>query len=472
MEIIWAKKALTSQGWQCDVCVVAGDSGQILSVEIDYPPNQNNIAEKNALSQNCKSSNVGILLSAPVNLHSHAFQRAMAGMSEYRRPVGENGQDNFWTWRNLMFRFVDNLTPDDIVSIAALLQMEMLEAGFSTVCEFHYLHHQPGGKPYDNIAQMADSIAQAAAQTGIGLTLLPVLYQHGGCDRRPLTTGQSRFGNTVDEFAQLFEASTKSISGLGKDATMGVAPHSLRAVSRDGLKMATNLARDQPLHMHIAEQIAEIEEIQSHWGQRPVEWLFDNYDVDQRWCLIHATHMNEDETAALVRSGAIAGLCPITESSLGDGIFNGIQYIGEGGGFGVGSDSNILISLSQELRTLEYSQRLRHRTRSVLATSGFSTGRILFDGAVAGGAQATARKTGRIEPGYFADFVALNDQATDLYAKDGDMILDSFIFAAGDKTITDVWSAGRHMVREGQHINRREIIADYKKTFASLKERI
>ncbi|MCP4072683.1 MAG: formimidoylglutamate deiminase, partial [Hyphomicrobiales bacterium] len=408
MEIIWAKKALTANGWQSDTRITINDDGHIGLVEANCLP---------------EGKKVGILLASPVNLHSHAFQRAMAGMSEQRGPVGSNGHDNFWTWRNLMFRFVDQLAPEDIVAIAAFLQMEMLESGFAAVCEFHYLHHQPGGEPYGNIGQMADAIIEAAARSGIGLTLLPVLYQQGGCDGRALTTGQSRFGNSPERFADLYAAAKKSISTLGNDALTGVAPHSLRAVSQDGLDVAIGLDPGQPIHIHIAEQTGEVEELKSCWGKRPVEWLLDNHDVDQRWCLVHSTHMTDQETIELARTGAVAGLCPITESSLGDGIFNGEQYVSHAGRFGIGSDSNIHISLSQELRTFEYSQRLRDRTRAVLATPQISTGRRLFDGALIGGSLAAGRNSGSIETGKLADLIALDDEAADLYLKENDMIL-------------------------------------------------
>ena len=457
MEIIWANKALTSDGWQSDVRLTIGDDGHIHSVEPGSP---------------AEGKRVGVMLASPVNLHSHAFQRAMAGMSEQRGPVGPNDHDNFWTWRHLMFRFVDQLTPEDNCAIAAFLQMEMLEAGFAAVCEFHYLHHQRAGKPYANVAQMGDSIIEASSNSGIGLTLLPVLYEHGGCDGRSLTTGQSRFGNSPEAFARLYEASKKSIGQLAKDASIGVAPHSLRAVSQTGLESAIALDPTQPLHMHIAEQVAEIEEIIAHWGKRPVEWLLEHHEVDERWCLIHSTHLTEEETVGLAKSGAVAGLCPITESSLGDGIFNGEKFLAHGGRFGIGSDSNIYISLSQELRTFEYSQRLRHLTRAVLATPQKSTGRRIFDCAVQGGAQAADRNSGAIEQGKLADLVALDDETTDLYLKDGDMILDSYIFASDDQCISDVWSAGRHMVRDGRHIARDQITSAYKQTMASLKDRI
>ncbi len=347
MQTIWAEQALTSQGWQSDVCISVDDRGVIISVEPGSPP---------------QGAKTGILLPSPINLHSHSFQRAMAGLSEHRGPMGS---DNFWTWRNLMYRFVGQLNPDDMAAISAFVQMEMLEAGFAGICEFHYVHHQPDGTPYNNIAEMSDAIIEAADQSGIGLTLLPVLYQFGGCDERPLGDGQRRFGNTPEQFGQLFDTARSTIARIGNHSNIGVAPHSLRAVSPEALEFATKLAPDKPIHMHLAEQVGEVEEVRSARGRRPVEWLYENHEVNERWCLIHLTQMNEQETAAVAKSGAVAGLCPLTESSLGDGTFNGRDFIGQEGFFGIGSDSNIQISLAEELRTLEYSQRLHHRQRAI-----------------------------------------------------------------------------------------------------------
>jgi formimidoylglutamate deiminase len=451
---IWAKTALTPQGWQSGVLVTVGDDGHIASVAANAPP---------------QGMRVGVLLPAPVNLHSHAFQRAMAGMTERRGP---DRQDNFWTWRHLMFRFLDQLGPDDVEAIAAFVQMEMLEAGYAAVAEFHYLHHQPGGAPYASLAELSTRIASAAAETGIGLTLLPVLYEHGGCDGRPLGQGQVRFGNDPERFAKLFEGAEATLSHLPADTRIGVAPHSLRAVSQGGLSFAVHLAGDRPIHMHLAEQQAEVEEVTGAWGQRPVEWLLAHHDVGRDWCLIHATQMQPHETEALAATGAVAGLCPITESSLGDGIFDGARYFGSGGRFGVGSDSNIAITLTGELRTLEYSQRLRDRARAVLATPDASTGRVLFDGAVAGGAQAAGRMSGAIEAGRLADLLALDADAVDLLGREGDAILDSWIFAGDARIVTDVWAAGRHVVAHGQHRSRSAIEARYRKTILSLKERL
>ena len=449
---LWAETALLPEGWADAVRIdIAG--GRIVALQPGAAP---------------AGGRFGCLLPAPVNLHSHAFQRAMAGMTERR---GGSGSDSFWTWRSLMYRFLDHLTPDDVQAIAAFVQMEMLEAGYGAVAEFHYLHHQPGGAAYANSAELSARIVAAADQSGIGLTLLPVLYQQGGCDGRALTAGQARFGNDPDRFARLWQGAAAALRSLPGDAVIGVAPHSLRAVSREGLVMATDLAPKAPIHLHLAEQLAEVEELKASYGARPTEWLLANAPVDDRWCLIHATQMEPAETIALARTGAVAGLCPITEANLGDGIFDGARYLAAGGRFGVGSDSNVRISLSEELRLLEYSQRLRDRGRAVLATAERSTGRVLFEGAVQGGAQAGGR-SGALAVGGLADILALDTGATDLIGVTGDGLLDTFVFAGDDQMISDVWSAGRHMVQGGAHVARDAITARYRAAMAGLRGRL
>ncbi|MBI1386701.1 MAG: formimidoylglutamate deiminase [Rhizobiales bacterium] len=459
MTTIWAEQALTPEGWRPDVRVEIGDDGRIEKVTPSSP----------SRARRGKTTRVGILLPAPTNLHSHAFQRAMAGLTERRGP---DPRDTFWTWRRLMFRFLDQLTPDQIEAITAFVQMEMLEAGYAASVEFHYLHHQPGGRPYDDLAELSGRIVAAADQTGIGLTLLPVLYEHGGCDGRPLGPGQVRFGNDAERFARLLEGAGKALARLPADARIGVAPHSLRAVSRESLAIAVGLQPSAPLHMHVAEQVAEVEEIVASWGARPAEWLFANHDIGTRWCFIHATQMKPFETRALARSGAVAGLCPITESSLGDGIFDGVNFLAAGGTFGVGSDSNIRIALAEELRTLEYSQRLRDKGRAMLATPEASTGRVLYEGVCRGGARAAARDSGVLAPGNYADLLALDAKAVDLEGKRGDTLLDSYIFAGDDRMVADVWSAGRHVVVAGRHIARDAIIARYRAAVATLTSAI
>ncbi|HET9068831.1 MAG TPA: formimidoylglutamate deiminase, partial [Amaricoccus sp.] len=412
---------------------------------------------------------VGLLLPALANVHSHAFQRAMAGLSEARGP---HPRDTFWTWRQIMFRFLDHLTPDDVEAIAALVQMEMLEAGYATNVEFHYLHHRPGGAPYDNLAEMAERIAAAAKLTGIGLTLLPVHYQFGGLDRRPLGAGQQRFGTDPDGFVRLLDASEAALGGLPADAGLGVAPHSLRAVSPDGLALCAGLRPGRPLHMHLAEQVPEVEEVEAATGRRPVEWLLDHHAPDRRWTLIHLTHMTEDETRRLAATGAAAGLCPITESSLGDGIFNGTVWKEAGGRLGFGSDSNIRIALGEEMRTLEYSQRLRDRARAILAEPGRSTGRVLYEAGLEGGATAAGRETGAIRAGLWADLCAVSRANPVMAGREGDAMLDSLIFAGGDRLVREVWAAGRHVVQGGRHVAREGIVADYLACIAGLERRM
>ena len=390
----------------------------------------------------------------------------MSGLTEMRGP---DPVDSFWTWRKLMYRFLDQLNPDHIEAIASLVFMEMLEAGFAGVAEFHYLHHDKNGQAYNNIAEMSQRIIAAAQKTGIGLTLLPVLYQYGGCDLRPLEGGQKRFHNTFVQYSKIFEKAKATIFASHEDYSIGVAPHSLRAVNPEGLDYVQKLNPNGPIHMHLAEQIAEVEEVKTFLHARPTEWLLDNHEVDHRWCLIHCTQMNATETKQLSQTGAVAGLCPITESNLGDGIFNGNDYLTAGGDIGIGSDSNIHISLFEELKTLEYSQRLRDRSRAVLSTSERSTGRLLFENVVQGGAQAASRNSGAIEIGMNADLIGLDTDNQFLCHRSGDTLLDSLIFGGnGQSCITDVWSAGRHVVKAGRHFQREQIVKNFGDVFAKL----
>lgn len=458
MRIIQASQALLPEGWATDVKVCLSDDGHIAFVQ--------RADEARDPYQQQIDARVGILLPAPVNLHSHAFQRAMAGLSERRGP---DPSDSFWTWRKLMYRFLDRLKPDDVEAIAAFVQMEMLEAGYATNVEFHYLHHQSNGAEYDNPAELATRIAAATQQSGIGLTLLPVHYQYGGCDQRELGDGQRRFGTDLAGFSRLWTHAKQELHHLPADSVIGVAPHSLRAVAPDALPELLAIAPDAPFHMHLAEQLAEVVEVENAWGARPVEWLLQNTEVDERWCLIHCTQMLEHETTGLALTGAVAGLCPITESSLGDGIFDGVNYLNQNGRIGIGSDSNIRISLSEELRTLDYSQRLRDNSRAALATACQSTGRRIYEEVVRGGAQAAGRQSGRIEAGQWADLMALNDEHPDLEGLTGDTLLDTYIFAGDDSMVRDVWSAGRHLVTAGQHKQRDAIVQRYRTVMKSLR---
>jgi formimidoylglutamate deiminase len=408
----------------------------------------------------------GIALPGLANLHSHAFQRGLAGLAE-RRGLGV---DSFWTWREVMYRFLDRMTPADVEAITAQAYAEMLEGGFTRVGEFHYLHHDPTGARYDNRAEMAERVAAAAAETGIGLTLLPCFYAHSDFGGAPPAPGQRRFINDLDGFDYLMESSRSIIAGLAQ-AILGVAPHSLRAVSGAELDALVAAHPDGPVHIHVAEQTAEVDGCERATGCRPVQWLLDHQPVDARWCLIHATHMLPSEIEALAATGAVAGLCPVTEASLGDGVFPAAAFSHAGGRFGIGTDSNIQIDVAAELRQLEYAQRLQSRSRNVLAcASDTSTGRSLFNQALRGGAQALGASPMGLMPGGPADIVTLNADHPSLAGRCGDALLDSWIFAAARSCVDGVWRAGRPVVRNGRHVEAARIGVRYAKCVRRLAD--
>lgn len=419
-------------GWARDVRVSIA-AGLITAIEIGATPHDGD-------------ERVGCGLPGLPNLHSHAFQRGMAGLAERRGPTG----DSFWTWRELMYRFVERIDPDDLQAIAALAYIEMLEGGFTRVGEFHYLHNDRSGHPFADIAKMSAAIAAAADESGIGLTLLPVLYSHAGFGAQPPREDQRRFIQTIDGFARLLEGADCAVKGLN-DAIVGVAPHSLRAVTPEQLAAVQVLAGSRPIHIHIAEQVREVDDCLAWSGKRPVEWLLDHAEVDDRWCLVHATHMTEAETIAMARRGAVAGLCPITEANLGDGLFPAQTFLDAGGRYGVGSDSNVLIDATEELRLLEYGQRLTARGRNMLARgAGRSTGAAVYSTALQGGAMALGIEGG-ISVGRPADIVSLDLSHPALLHRDGDAITDSYLFAAGRSAIDCVWRYGEKLVSGGRH---------------------
>jgi formiminoglutamate deiminase len=448
MTTIFAEQALLPAGWQDNTRIVT-DGGRIVSVE-------------QAASPAPGDEHHAIVLPGMPNLHSHAFQRGMAGLAETRGPSA----DSFWSWREVMYRFALAITPEQAEAVAAQLYVEMLEAGFSRVGEFHYLHHDLDGRPYANIAEMAERIAAAASATGIGLTLLPVFYAHSGFGGAAPADGQRRFVNDLDGFAALLEGCRAAVKDM-PGAVVGVAPHSLRAVTPESLNEVIARAGEWPIHIHIAEQVKEIEDCIAWSGARPVEWLLANAEVDRRWCLIHATHMIDAETIAMAKSGAVAGLCPITEANLGDGAFSAALFVEHGGRFGVGSDSNVLIGVVDELRQLEYSQRIFHRARNVLAEPGQSNGRNLFTRAVVGGNQALSRAESGIAPGAAADFVSLDATHPTLAGKSGDAILDAWIFANG-AAVDCVWVNGERVVSQGRHFARDAIAEKFKTAMIEL----
>ncbi|PKA43376.1 formimidoylglutamate deiminase (plasmid) [Rhizobium sullae] len=441
MTTLHAATALLPAGWRSDVRLSL-EGGRIAKIEA-------------GAKAEASDERHHLLIPAMPNLHSHAFQRAMAGLGEVRGPAN----DSFWSWRTVMYRFALSMTPEHVEAVAAQLYMEMLEAGFSRVGEFHYLHHDKDGSPYANIAELAERIGAASKTAGISLTLLPVFYAHSGFGGAAPVEGQRRFINSLESFGKLMErarAVTQKLEG-GK---LGMAPHSLRAVTPDEMATLLPLAEGGPIHIHVAEQVREVDDCIAWSGARPVEWLLEHAPVDRRWCLIHATHMTDDETRRMAKSGAIAGLCPITEANLGDGTFQAPLFLEEGGRYGVGSDSNVQISLPGELRQFEYSERLALRARNVIAKSGSSTGRALLDNALAGGSAALDAAGGLAE-GNYADIVAL-DCGTVPYLTD-DHILDHWIFAGG-VAVDCVWALGRKQVEAGRHrqreaINRRFLAA-------------
>ncbi len=454
MKKYWAKHALTEDGWKESVLLTVANSGNIVDLSAGSPP---------------EGTRCSVLLPAPPNLHSHCFQRVMAGLTESR---SQAVHDDFWTWRRTMYKLLEHLTPDDVETIAAQAQMEMLEAGFASVAEFHYLHHGAGGQRHDNPAEMSLRIVSAAANTGIGLTLLPVMYKHSGMECAPLEGAQLRFGCDTEEFAELMATAQKATNQAAPDFRTGCAAHSMRALPLAEIAAMHSTHAGMPLHIHAAEQVAEVESVVETTSRRPVEWLLENACTDSNWCLIHCTHMTSPETKGLARSGAVAGLCPITEANLGDGIFNGKEYVRAGGHYGVGTDSNVRISLTGELRTLEYSQRLRHQSRSVLAINRASPARDMLEGVCQGGAMACGRNCGGLAVGKLADLIELDDESMELSGLDGDRLLDSWVFASTGNQVKNVWSAGRHVVRYGRHIRRDAIAGNYLKVQDRLRKSV
>jgi formimidoylglutamate deiminase len=401
------------------------------------------------------------------NLHSHAFQRAMAGLAERQT----NPEDSFWTWRETMYAFAGRIGPDELKAIASQLYVEMLEAGYTQVCEFHYLHHRPDAQPYADAATMSLALIEAARETGIGLTLLPTLYQTGGFDGRPLGERQRRFGHATDAYLRLVER----LRGL-EDATLrvGVALHSLRAVPADALAavLGSGLVDAAPIHIHIAEQIGEVQDCLALRNARPVEWLLDHAPVDARWTLVHATHLTDEETTRLAATGAIAGLCPTTEANLGDGLFPLKAYLDAGGVFGIGSDSHISVSPIEELRWLEYGQRLATRHRNIaVSSSSSSVGETLWGDALYGGALSAGLAIGAIAGGdesTRADLVVLDDAAPQLAGRSAEHLIDTLIFSGNRNLVRDVMVNGRWCVRDGRHVDRERIAQRYRETVEQL----
>ena len=453
----FAESALLPEGWARDVALVVDDEGWLLE------------ARAGAAAEGAERL-AGPVLPGMPNLHSHAFQRAMAGLAERAGP----GEDSFWTWRQVMYGFVGRLEPEQVEAIAAQLYVEMLKAGYTAVAEFHYLHHDRDGRAYADPAEMSRRIAAAAAASGIGLTLLPVLYGFGGFGGAPAGEGQRRFLNAPEALLGIVEAAGRGDGGPPGQSRVGLALHSLRAVTPESLRAAvegvTALDPDAPIHVHIAEQVKEVEDCLAWCGRRPVEWLLEQAAPDRRWCLVHATHMTEAETAALAASGAVAGLCPTTEANLGDGLFPAPAYGAAGGHFGIGSDSHISVSPIEELRWLEYGQRLVRRRRNLLSggPEAPSVGGWLWREALEGGAQACGRPIGRLAAGLRADLLVLDPDSPLLIGRDGDLLLDALIFSGNRAALRDVMVGGRWVVEDYRHRDEEAIAARFRAALAAL----
>ncbi|PKH15134.1 formimidoylglutamate deiminase [Pseudomonas fluorescens] len=435
MSAFFAERALLPDGWANDVRLEISADGRLTKVEA------------NATADGAERLRGPVLAGMP-NLHSHAFQRAMAGLAE----VAGNPNDSFWTWRDLMYRMVGKISPDQLQVIARQLYIEMLKAGYTSVAEFHYVHHDASGQPYADRTELSRQISQAAASSGIGLTLLPVLYTHSGFGGQAPSDGQRRFINSTEHYLDL-QARLQPILAAQPAQQLGLCFHSLRAVTPEQIKQVL-AASDKacPVHIHIAEQQKEVDDCLAWSGKRPLQWLYDHVDVNERWCLVHATHADPDEVTRMARSRAIAGLCLTTEANLGDGIFPAVDFLAQGGRMGIGSDSHVSLSVVEELRWLEYGQRLRDQRRNRLYRDNQPmVGRTLFDAALDGGAQALGQPIGRLEVGKRADWIVLDGNDPYMATASEDGILNRWLFAGGDRQVRDVLVNGQWVVRDGHH---------------------
>ncbi|WP_245156278.1 formimidoylglutamate deiminase [Agrilutibacter solisilvae] len=462
MKTAFADNAWLSDGWHRDVHLALDAQGRFTRVQ--------------AGAADMQAPRLGrwVLPGVP-NLHSHAFQRAMAGLAERQT----HPQDSFWTWREVMYGFAAKFGPQALRDVAAMLYAEMLESGYTSVCEFHYLHHAPDGRPYDDPAEMSMALIEAARDTGIGLTLLPTLYMTGGFDGRPLGERQRRFGHDVDGYLRLVDrlrAHQATVLEEGR-LQVGLCFHSLRAVPEAAMQevLTATRATTMPVHIHIAEQIGEVQDCLAVRDARPVEWLLDRMPVDFRWTLVHATHLTDEETRGIAARGATVAICTTTEANLGDGLFPLRTFLEAGGQWGVGSDSHISVSPVEELRWLEYGQRLVSRRRNIAVLPHLtSTGECLYAHALAGGARGTMQPVGWFEagdataPGTRADFLVLDDEAPELTGALADNTLDRWIFSGNRNLVRDVYVGGRQVVSAGRHRDRDAIAARYRRTLQGL----
>jgi formimidoylglutamate deiminase len=443
-----APVALLPGGWAEEVVLDVDGHGSIRSVTTDLP----------APGWEVDTRLPGVVVPGVVNAHSHAFQRALAGGAETRTGIG----DSFWSWREQMYRFLGTMSPDEMEAVAAQLYLELLRHGYTRVVEFHYLHNDPEGVPYDDPAELSRRLVRAADRVGIGITLLPVLYRASDFGGVAPGEGQRRFVLEVEAFLRLVDEIRSWDSPL---VSGGVGFHSLRAVPPEAMKDVLDMvgAAPLPLHIHVAEQPREVEACRAWSGQRPVEWLLGNMPVDARWSLVHCTHMTDRETRALVDSGATAVVCPTTEANLGDGLFPLRRHQELGGSLAVGSDSHVSTSPVEEIRWLEYGQRLRQGIRAVGARDDVpSVGRSLLDRVWAGGRSSAGVPAGSLAPGQRADFLVLDRSHPALTGRTGNGVLDAWIFSGNDNPVREVWVAGRRRTMEGRHPEDRAITASFR----------
>ncbi|MBU4687528.1 formimidoylglutamate deiminase [Cedecea davisae] len=453
MAVYFAAKALLPQGWAENVKLSVSGQGTITAVEVNAKADDESIRLE------------GFVVPGMPNLHSHAFQRAMAGLTEV---VGDPA-DSFWTWRDLMYRLVGKITPEQLETIASYLYIEMLKAGYTSVAEFHYLHHDSGGKAYAQPAELALRISQAAKTSGIGLTLLPVLYTHSGFGGQPASAGQGRFINQTDGYLKLYDSIVSKLAAEPMQRA-GLCFHSLRAVTPEQMRaVLESQPHPQPVHIHISEQQKEVDDCLAWSGLRPVEWLYENMPVDKNWCLIHATHITGSETKLIAESGAVAGLCLTTEANLGDGIFPGQAYLHQGGNWGIGSDSHISVSVSEDLRWFEYGQRLNNRRRNLLHLANEPyVGNVLYQGALRGGKMALGQNIGELAVGGRADLLVLDGGDPFLATAQDSELLNRWIFACAANPIKDVMTGGSWVIRDGRHAKDEEIKADFTRVLKQL----